>query len=290
MSADNCWFAWFKETALQQQSCLCISGEDDGGPQRAQIGERKGPSHRLIERREDDHRGQHTPEWAPSAATNGSCALRECWPQLRRQGGNAAHVARSPQLNSWMLSCTSDPCGGRDTRTAHSVDITFSARRWSRWSSLLANSRTQSWKRRPRLLCCALKDQTTRHAMDSAGWTRMGQGFAPSRSPSVGNSTVATQTLLREAAQMARIAAATEPLNPDDMETQQFPPNLAARLAVCEWAKLNMAVDAKAPLWIEGCGVKVLFIWSGICLRLHRQLALAHEFQNSSGSNDRNRW
>ena len=47
--------------------------------------------------------------------------------QLRRQGGNAAHVARSPQLNSWMLSCTSDLCRVRDRRTAHSADRTFSA-------------------------------------------------------------------------------------------------------------------------------------------------------------------
>ena len=50
---------------------------------------------------------------------------------------------------------------------------------------------------------------------------------------------------------MARIAAATEPLNPDDMETQQFPPNVAALLAACVQAKRNMAVDASAGTqWI----------------------------------------
>ena len=62
----------------------------------------------------------------------------------------------------------------------------------------------------------------------------------------------ATQTLLREAAQrMARIAAATEPLNPDDMETQPFPPNLAALLFLIEQAERDMGADASADTeWI----------------------------------------
>ena len=59
------------------------------------------------------------------------------------------------------------------------------------------------------------------------------------------------QDKVAQRAEMARIAAATEPLNPDDMETQQIPPNLAALLAVCVQAERNMAVDASAGTeWI----------------------------------------
>ena len=63
---------------------------------------------------------------------------------------------------------------------------------------------------------------------------------------------------------------------------------LAAHLAMREQAEQDMAADASA--WIKGYGIDVSFIWSGICLCFHQQLALAHELQNSSGSNDRNSW
>ena len=84
----------------------------------------------------------------------------------------------------------------------------------------------------------------------------------------------ATQTLLREAAQrMARIAAATEPLNPDDTETQPFPPNMAALLALGEQTERAMAADASAGTeWIAKlrsglcAAASRSFIWSGTCL------------------------
>ena len=58
----------------------------------------------------------------------------------------------------------------------------------------------------------------------------------------------ATQTLLREATQrMARIAAATEPLNPDTT----VPANMAALLALGEQTERAMTADASAGTeWI----------------------------------------
>ena len=71
----------------------------------------------------------------------------------------------------------------------------------------------------------------------------------------------ATQTLLREAAQrMARIAAATEPLNPDDTETQPFPPNMAALLALGEqnepWRRTHQLAPSGSPSSALDCALR----------------------------------
>ena len=124
--------------------------------------------------------------------------------QLRRQGGNAGHVARSPQLNSWMLSCTSDPCGERDRRTALSSERTFSAdgsRGQDEDQGAGADAQVCSLTPGRRVGsedhgCTSTRSKSKQRGTPSRrvpeqrpGWTRMGQGFAPSRSPGFGNST-----------------------------------------------------------------------------------------------------
>ena len=104
---------------------------------------------------------------APSCSVQWVLSASGMLAQIRRQGGNnAAHVARSRSLR-----------GARQTECTFSRQDLLSrrkprARRGSRrWSSLLANSRMQSWKRRPGLHFFALKDQTTRHAQLACRWT-----------------------------------------------------------------------------------------------------------------------
>ena len=126
---------------------------------------------------------------APSAASNGSCPLRECWPKF---------VDKVAMPRTWREA---DPCGGRDRRNAHSADKTFSAdgsrgqdedqgdgQVCSRTPGCRVGSEDQG--------CISSRSRTKQRGTPSwrvdgqrAGWTRMGQGFAPSRSPSVGNST-----------------------------------------------------------------------------------------------------
>ena len=104
----------------------------------------------------------------------GLCALGMLQAQLRRQGGDAGHVARCPQLNSWMLSCTSDPCGERDRRTALSSERNFSAdgsRREDEDRGAGADAQVCSRTPGPRLHFHALKEQTTRHAQLACPWT-----------------------------------------------------------------------------------------------------------------------
>ena len=132
-----------------------------------------------------------------------------------------------------------------------------------------------------------------------AGWTRMGQGFAPSRSPGDGNSTgqscchpnPAPRSRTEDGTHCSGHGAA-EPRRHGDTTvpakhgcTSGF--GRADRTSHGGGRISWHRVDRQAPLWIVRCGTEVLHLeWH--LSPLHRRLALAHQFHNSSGSNNRN--
>ena len=182
-------------------------------------------------------------------------------------------MARSPQLNSWTLSCASDPCGGGATDGLQ-IQPTGPSQQTEAEGKTRIKKLEQMVKSARELHDAELEATTTAAflraqgpnnearpvavSLDSAlavlGWVKASLLRDHQALATAQDKVAATQTLSCEAPQrvdMARIAAATGPLNPDDMETQQIPPNLAALLAVCVQAKRNMAVDASAGTeWI----------------------------------------
>ena len=144
----------------------------------------------------------------------------------------------------------------RDTARRYARDT---ARRQSR-KNLGQASITHSGSQDVRPVGVSLDSALARLGWVKASLLRDDQALATAQ-----DKVAATQTLLGEAAQrMARTAAATEPLNPDDMETQPFPPNLAALLFLIEQAERDMAADAPAGTeWITK-------LRSGLCGPRHR--------------------
>ena len=165
----------------------------------------KDPSPRHIGRREDDHRGEHTPEWLSLRSDEWVCALCECcrpnfvdkvaMPGMWREAhSSTAGCSRVPQI----------PAGERDRRTALSSERTFSAdgsRGQDEDQGAGADAQVSSLTPGRRVGsedhgCTSTRSKSKQRSTPSwrvpgqrAGWTRMGQDFAPSRSPGDGNST-----------------------------------------------------------------------------------------------------
>ena len=181
--------------------------------------------------------------------------------QIRRQGGNAAHMTRSRSLRGRATDGLQiQPTGPSQqteaegkTRIKKLEQMVKSARELQdtelEATTTAAFLRARGPNNEARPVAVSLDS-----ALAVLGWVTASLLRDHPALATAQGKVAATQTLLGEAAQraeMARIAAATEPLNPDNMETQQIPPNLAALLAVCVQAKRNMAVDASAGTeWI----------------------------------------
>ena len=220
-------------------------------------GETKSPSQCHNGRRWDDHGGEHTPEWlppqrpmglvrfgnaGPNSSTRWQCRARGAKPIPAGGATDGMHIQPTrPSQQTEAEGKTRIKEMVKSARELQDAELEAKTR--------AAFLRAQGPNNEARPVGVSMDSALAGHGWVKASLLRDHQALATAQ-----DKIAATQTLLREAAQraeMARIAAATEPLNPDDMETQQFPPNLAALLAVCVQAKRNMAVDASAGTeWI----------------------------------------